>query len=73
VMPTMSGRELAALVQRTRQQTKVLYLSGYSEDAIAQRGALDESTVLLQKPVTPDLLLERIREILEAPQSTGSS
>jgi two-component system cell cycle sensor histidine kinase/response regulator CckA len=71
VMPTMSGRELAALLQRTRKQTKVLYLSGYSEDAIAERGALDSSTVLLQKPVTPDLLLERIREILDAPASSG--
>ena len=71
VMPTMSGRELAAVLQRTRQETKVLYLSGYSEDAIAQRGALDSNTVLLQKPVTPDLLLERIREILEAPRSGG--
>jgi PAS domain S-box-containing protein len=67
VMPTMSGRELAALLRRTRQQTKVLYVSGYSEDAIAEHGALDSNTVLLQKPVTPDLLLERIREILDAP------
>ncbi|HYP97159.1 MAG TPA: ATP-binding protein [Polyangiaceae bacterium] len=70
VMPTMNGRELAALLKRTRQQTKVLYLSGYSEDAIAQHGVLDSSMVLLQKPVTPDLLLERIREMLDAPLSS---
>lgn len=70
VMPTMSGRELAELLKRTRQHTKVLYLSGYTEDAIAQHGVLDSSVVLLQKPVTPDVLLERIREILAPPPSS---
>ena len=70
VMPTMSGRELAELLKRTRNQTKVLYLSGYTEDAIAQHGVLDSHIVLLQKPVTPDLLLDRVREILEAPLSS---
>ncbi|MEI9939468.1 MAG: ATP-binding protein [Pseudomonadota bacterium] len=65
VMPTMSGRELAELLKRTRHQTKVLYLSGYTEDAIAQHGVLDSNIALLQKPVTPDVLLERVREILE--------
>jgi len=73
VMPTMSGRELAELLKRTRNQTKVLYLSGYTEDAIAQHGVLDASTVLLQKPVTPDVLLDRVREILEAPPSSRPS
>ncbi len=65
VMPTMSGRELAELLKRTRYQTKVLYLSGYTEDAIAQHGVLDPTVALLQKPVTPDVLLDRVREILE--------
>ena len=67
VMPTMNGRELADLLTRTRQQTKVLYLSGYSEDAIAQHGVLEPNIALLQKPVTPDALLERVREVLDAP------
>jgi len=70
VMPTMSGRELAELLKRTRHETKVLYLSGYSEDAIIQHGVLDLDHSLLQKPVTPNLLLERVREILESGQST---
>lgn len=65
VMPTMNGRELAELLKRTRQQTRVLYLSGYTEEAIAQHGVVDSSVSLLQKPVTPDALLERVREILE--------
>jgi len=47
----------------------VLYLSGYTEEAIAQHGLLDSSIVLLQKPVTPDVLLERVRELLESPPS----
>ncbi|MES1178597.1 MAG: ATP-binding protein [Myxococcales bacterium] len=67
VMPTMNGRELAELVKRARQQTKVLYLSGYNEEAIAQHGVLEPNVALLQKPVTPDALLERVREVLEAP------
>jgi two-component system cell cycle sensor histidine kinase/response regulator CckA len=67
VMPTMNGRELAELLKRTRQQTKVLYLSGYTEDAIAQHGVLEPNIALLQKPVTPDALLERVREVLEDP------
>ncbi len=66
VMPTMNGRELAELLKRRRQQTKVLYLSGYTEDAIAQHGGWDPSIALLQKPVTPDALLERVREVLDS-------
>jgi hypothetical protein len=65
VMPTMNGRELAELLKRTRQHTKVLYLSGYTEDAIAQHGVLEPALALLQKPVTPEALLQRIREVLE--------
>jgi two-component system, cell cycle sensor histidine kinase and response regulator CckA len=69
VMPTMNGRELAELLKRARQQTKVLYLSGYAEEAIAQHGVLEPNIALLQKPVTPDALLERVREVLETPPS----
>jgi two-component system cell cycle sensor histidine kinase/response regulator CckA len=65
VMPTMNGRELAELLKRTRQQTKVLYLSGYTDDAIAQHGVLDPGIALLQKPVTPDALLQQVREVLD--------
>ncbi|MEP7052062.1 MAG: ATP-binding protein [Pseudomonadota bacterium] len=67
VMPTMNGRELAALLKRARQHTKVLYLSGYSEHAVAPYGFVDPSIALLQKPVTPDALLQRVREVLDTP------
>jgi two-component system cell cycle sensor histidine kinase/response regulator CckA len=71
VMPTMNGRELAELLKRTRKQTKVLYLSGYTDDAIAHHGVLDPGIALLQKPVTPDALLAHVREVLDsAPPSS---
>ena len=70
VMPTMNGRELFERLAQTRQQTKVLYLSGYTEEAIAQHGVLDSRIALLQKPVTPDVLLERVRELLDTPPSS---
>jgi two-component system cell cycle sensor histidine kinase/response regulator CckA len=71
VMPTMNGRELAELLKRTRKHTKVLYLSGYTDDAIAHHGVLDPGIALLQKPVTPDALLAQVREVLDsAPPSS---
>jgi two-component system, cell cycle sensor histidine kinase and response regulator CckA len=70
VMPTMNGRELADLVRRARRQTKVLYLSGYTEEAIGHHGVFDPNIALLQKPVTPDALLERVREVLDSAPSS---
>jgi CheY-like chemotaxis protein len=67
VMPTMNGRELAELLKRTRRHTKVLYLSGYTDDAIAHHGVLERGVALLQKPVTPDALLEQVSEVLDTP------
>ncbi|HWZ88324.1 MAG TPA: ATP-binding protein, partial [Polyangiaceae bacterium] len=72
VMPTMNGRELSDLLKRTRRHTRVLYLSGYTDDAIAQRGVLDSGVALVQKPVTPDALLSYVREALDTvPPSSG--
>ena len=69
MMPTMNGHELAALLKRSRRHTKVLFLSGYTEDAIAEHGPFDSKDALLQKPVTPDALLERVRQVLDEPAS----
>ena len=71
VMPTMNGRELAELLKRTREHTKVLYLSGYTDDAIAHHGVLDPGIALLQKPVTPDALLNHVREVLDSTPPSG--
>jgi len=64
VMPGMSGRELARRVTQARPQTKVLYLSGYTEEAIAHEGALDPGTAFLQKPFTLQVLSRKVREVL---------
>jgi len=65
VMPRMSGRELATRIVERSAQTKVLYVSGYAEDALGRHGVLDAGITLLQKPVTPDALRRRVREVLD--------
>jgi two-component system cell cycle sensor histidine kinase/response regulator CckA len=76
VMPGMSGSELAAVLDQERPGTHVLFISGYSEDAIAQHGVLHAGRSFLQKPFPPGVLLRTVREILdrevECPATTSS-
>jgi two-component system, cell cycle sensor histidine kinase and response regulator CckA len=65
VMPEMSGRELAGRLLELRPALKVLYISGYSQDAIAQHGVLDPGTTLLSKPFTPDDLRRTVAMLLD--------
>ena len=51
-MPGMNGRELAQRITSERPETKVLYMSGYTENAIGHNGTLDAGITLLQKPFT---------------------
>jgi two-component system, cell cycle sensor histidine kinase and response regulator CckA len=67
VMPGIGGRELAERIRRLRPGIKVLFMSGYTEHAVNQQGALGEDVVLLQKPFTLPVLASKLREIL-APQ-----
>jgi two-component system, cell cycle sensor histidine kinase and response regulator CckA len=64
VMPGMSGRELAQHVVEARPQTKVLYLSGYTEDAIVSEGTIESGKAFLQKPFTLQNLCRKVREVL---------
>jgi len=68
VMPEMSGRELAHRLASLRPDARVLYMSGYADEAIAQHGVLDPGTAFLQKPFTPDGLARKVREVLDQPR-----
>jgi PAS domain S-box-containing protein len=65
VMPQMSGRELAAKLGPQRPEMKILFMSGYTEDAIARQGVLDPGTAFLEKPFTPNSLAKKVRELLD--------
>jgi len=64
VMPEMSGRDLADRLVQARPGLKILYMSGYTDDAIVHHGVLDPGTVLLQKPFTPDKLTRMVGDLL---------
>jgi two-component system, cell cycle sensor histidine kinase and response regulator CckA len=64
VMPGMGGRELAERILKTRAGTKILYLSGYAEDAVLSEGSLGDNTAFLQKPFTLQNLSRKVREVL---------
>ena len=66
VMPGIGGYELAALVVARRPGLKVLYMSGYSNDAIVNHGVLAAGTFFLQKPFTLAALATKVREVLDS-------
>jgi len=66
VMPEMSGRELANQLAPLHPQMRVLYMSGYTDDTIVHHGVLEEGINFMQKPFTPDQLVTRVREVLNA-------
>src|SRR5262249_55717183 len=76
VMPRLGGRELAERLGTARPQIKVLYMSGYTDDAVIRHGLVEAEHALLQKPFSPAALATKVREVLDkenGPEGTPGS
>jgi FixJ family two-component response regulator len=64
IMPGGSGRTLGDWVAEHRPDTRVIYMSGYTDDAIAHHGVLEPGIHFIQKPFSPEELVHKVREAL---------
>jgi two-component system cell cycle sensor histidine kinase/response regulator CckA len=71
IMPTMGGPELAKRVRSLAPGTKVIYMSGYTDDTLASYWPLHPDTEFIQKPFTPAALAEKLRQVLSTVSGTG--
>jgi two-component system cell cycle sensor histidine kinase/response regulator CckA len=66
IMPGLSGRQAAETIRAARSEVRILFISGYVGDALARHGVFEPQAKLLSKPFTPEALLRKVREVLEA-------
>jgi two-component system cell cycle sensor histidine kinase/response regulator CckA len=66
VMPRMSGRELAERFAELRPDTRILFMTGYTDDVVVRHGVTQTGAHLIEKPFSPASLTRKVREILEA-------
>ena len=66
VLPDMNGKAMVTRLRAQHPESKVLYMSGYDDNAIVQHGFLEIDTELLQKPFTADALARKVRDVLDA-------
>ena len=67
IMPQMGGKVMAEWLKSTYPDIKVLFTSGYTNDAIARHGVLEPGVAFLPKPYTPATLTQKVREMLDSP------
>lgn len=65
IMPGLNGRDLADKLIAARPETKIIFMSGYTDEFIARHGILEPGVIFLQKPVMPSLLADKLREVLD--------
>jgi two-component system cell cycle sensor histidine kinase/response regulator CckA len=73
VMPHMSGPELARRLAELRPDLRVLCMSGYTDDSVVRHGVLEGAIAYLQKPITPETLTRKVREVMESPRNRPPS
>ena len=73
VMPGMTGRELALALVEERPNVRVIYMSGYADEAVVRHGVLERGLHYLQKPFADADLARKLREVLDAPPDKSSA
>ena len=72
VMPRMGGPELYERLQPWHPEMKVLFMSGYTDNAVSQQGLLDPGVAFLEKPFSPKTLAQKVRQVLDESRSESA-